>query len=329
MIWPGRSKDRKARGLRLFFASDIHGSERCWKKFLVAGEVHDADVLIMGGDITAKAIVPIVRNGSGYYAKVGARTERLETRAELSEFQRGLRDMGFYTQVLLRDEADLLNDESTRDTLYKKLALETTERWLAIAAEKLRDTGRRCLVLPGNDDIWEIDDQLATSNVVENPDGRLIQLGEDHELLGCSYSNPTPWNTPRELAEDELRVLLNDLVRNVKHAGRLILVTHVPPYDSVIDRCPRVAIEGDEVVVKKRYWQPDLVPVGSTAVRSFIEEHKPLISLHGHIHEAKGVVRIGNTHCVNPGSEFTSGDISGVIVELRDEVVLQCQLVSG
>jgi Icc-related predicted phosphoesterase len=317
------------RGLRLFFASDIHGSERCWKKFLAAGEVHDADVLIMGGDVTAKAIVPIFANGSGYYATVGSKTERLETRDDLSRFVGGLHDMGFYTHVLQSDEADMLDEETGRDALYKQLASETMQRWLAIADERLKGTGRRCLFLPGNDDIWEIDDELSGSQVIENPDGRVLRLEAGHELIGCAYSNPTPWNTPRELPEEGLHDLLEGLVSKVDDLKGLILVAHVPPYDSVIDHCPRVVLEGEEVVVKRRFGQPDLVPAGSTAVRAFIEEYQPVVSLHGHIHEAKGIVEIGRTYCVNPGSEFTSGDISGAIVELRDGGIVQCQLVTG
>ena len=52
----------------IFFASDLHGSEVCFKKFVSAAKFYGADTLLLGGDISAKIVVPIVRAGGGKYA---------------------------------------------------------------------------------------------------------------------------------------------------------------------------------------------------------------------------------------------------------------------
>ena len=56
----GRRKDASARrrALRIFFATDVHGSERCFRKFLAAATVYEAEVLLLGGDVAGKGLVP-------------------------------------------------------------------------------------------------------------------------------------------------------------------------------------------------------------------------------------------------------------------------------
>ena len=70
-------------------------------------------------------------------------------------------------------------------------------------------------------------------------------------------------------------------------------------------------------------------PGGSSAVRSAIEKHQPLLGLHGHIHESKGFVKIGRTFCVNPGSEYGEGILRGVIIDLEDGKVKNFLLTQG
>jgi Icc-related predicted phosphoesterase len=70
-------------------------------------------------------------------------------------------------------------------------------------------------------------------------------------------------------------------------------------------------------------------PVGSTAVRAAIEEHQPLLSLHGHIHESGGAVRIGRTLAINAGSEYGEGVLRGVLVTVGGGKVLRYQATTG
>ena len=324
-----KKRQRQAERLRLFFASDIHASERCWRKFLAAADAYRVDLLVMGGDVTGKAVIPLVANGSGYVTTAGGMTQRVESASDRARLERRLQDQGYYTAVLEREEVP---KENTReyDDLYRRLALETVERWLALAEEKLAGKGCRLLFLPGNDDLWDIDPLIAESSVAENPEGKALDLGEGYGIISTGFANPTPWNTPRELPEDELERMLERISAGARFK-RLLLLAHVPPFNSTLDLAPKVnKVEtSDEVVHDLSFGQPQLVPVGSTAVRRFIELHRPLVGLHGHVHEARGIARVGATTCINPGSEFRSGDIGGAILELRGSSVHQCQLINA
>jgi Icc-related predicted phosphoesterase len=100
----------------------------------------------------------------------------------------------------------------------------------------------------------------------------------------------------------------------------------VPPYESSLD----TAFEVDEEL---RYvmkgGRPHEVPTGSPAVRQLIEEVQPLLSLHGHIHESKGVTRIGRTVAINPGADYGSGHLDGCLIHLAADRVVNQYLVSG
>ena len=50
--------------MKLYFATDVHGSEICWKKFIAAAKFYDVDTLILGGDMTGKAVIPIIDQGN-------------------------------------------------------------------------------------------------------------------------------------------------------------------------------------------------------------------------------------------------------------------------
>ncbi|MDG6921929.1 MAG: metallophosphoesterase, partial [Nitrososphaerota archaeon] len=105
-----------------------------------------------------------------------------------------------------------------------------------------------------------------------------------------------------------------------------IFSLHVPPFDSGIDAAPQIA-ENFKVVIKG--GQPIMIPVGSTAVREAINQYKPLVGLHGHIHESRGIYKLGKTVCINPGSEYAQGILRGAIVDLEDNKLADYLLVSG
>ena len=72
-----------------------------------------------------------------------------------------------------------------------------------------------------------------------------------------------------------------------------------------------------------------MAPVGATSVRKAIEEYQPLLGLHGHIHESRGVARLGRTICINPGSRYNEGILQGVIIDLEGNCVRNYQLTAG
>src|SRR5215212_6848034 len=100
---------------RLFYAGDVHGSRVCWKKFVNAAAHYPADALVMGGDLTGKALVPIVRQGDGSYAAHVIGEQRVaHTAEELDEIQRAISANGMYPLIVDRAEADALAADSTR-----------------------------------------------------------------------------------------------------------------------------------------------------------------------------------------------------------------------
>jgi Icc-related predicted phosphoesterase len=320
-------KTRGPHGPRIFFATDIHGSDRCFRKFLNAAKHYRADYLVLGGDITAKVLVPIVRRPDGTYdCRFGEDEHRGLGDAEADELRRRIRGFGAYTVTVDEDEFAALQDESHQARVFEEVVIKSIEEWIALAEERLRGTGVRCFMAPGNDDFLSIDAAMTGSDVVEFAENRVLQLDDTHEMITTGYSNLTPWDTERELSEEDLRARIDGMARDVRDMTNLVVVLHPPPYRSGIDDAPLLS---DDLKMTLTAGGVSMAPVGSTAVREFIEAEQPLLGLHGHVHEGRGAVSIGRTLCINPGSEYQTGTLSGALIELGDGQILSHQLVSG
>lgn len=313
--------------LRLFYAGDVHGSRVCWKKFVNAAAHYPAEALVMGGDLTGKALVPIVRQGSGsYLAEVIGERREAHSDEELGQMQMAISTNGMYPLIVDREEAERLRtDDSHRDAVFERALLDELRLWVEIADERLAGSDARAYVIPGNDDPWSIDEVLESGTAVDACDEKVRMVGS-HEMVSFGYSNRTPWQTPRELDEDEIYSRLKALVDQLETPATAIFNIHVPPRDSSLD----TAFEVDEEL---RYvtkgGRPHEIATGSSAVRQIIEEAQPLLSLHGHIHESKGVTTIGRTVAINPGSDYGSGHLDGCLVHLARDRVINQYLVSG
>jgi Icc-related predicted phosphoesterase len=312
---------------RLFYAGDVHGSRICWKKFINAAAHYPADVLVMGGDLTGKALVPIVRKGDGtYVARVIGEKRVARAGEELDEMQRSISTNGMYPLIVDPAEAQALaEDSSHRAESFEEALLQELRLWVRFADERLGGTETRAYVIPGNDDPWSIDAVLASGSAVVACDERVEQIGP-HELVSFGYSNRTPWETPRELDEEEIYRRLKRLVDQIEVPERAIFNIHVPPYASSLDTAYEV---DEELRYVMKGGRPHEVSTGSSAVRQIIEEMEPLLSLHGHIHESKGVTKIGRTVAINPGSDYGSGHLDGCLVHLEPDRVVNQYLVSG
>ena len=322
------TRKRKSRapseGARLFFVTDIHGSDRCFRKFLNAAVFYDAQYLVLGGDITGKTLVPIERTARGYRARFRDHDYADLDDGGLAELEQRIRDGGQYPVVGERDELLALEDEGRRDEAFKRAVVESVTRWMRLAEERLAGTGVRCFVTPGNDDFFEIDEPLRASSRVEFVEGRCVSL-EGYEMITTGYSNITPWDSPRELDEDALRARIDAMYADVADPERLIAVLHPPPYGTELDQAP--ALDG-ELRVQHTGGQANMTSVGSTAVRDFVLERQPLLALHGHVHESRGAALLGRTLCLNPGSEYTEGILAGALVTLADGAIASHQFVS-
>src|SRR3954454_21256249 len=200
---------------RLYFATDIHGSETCWRKFLNAGKHYEADVLILGGDMTGKALVPIVNRGSErWQASLLEVRHELESEEELAKFEEMVKRRGYYPFRTTPDEmAELETNEKLRDNLFHKQMLGTVERWMKMADERL-EGGGECFVCPGNGDQFEVDDIVSEARRVRMAEGQVIEFGE-FQMVSTGWSNHTPWDTYREEDEDALSERLRKMISRV------------------------------------------------------------------------------------------------------------------
>lgn len=301
---------------RIFFTTDVHGSTVVFKKFINAGNFYEAQVLILGGDMIGKMIVPIVSHGSGRFsANYLGKLYDMGQGEELDKLEANFENSGLYPVRLTPDEVQAYKDDrSLVEKRFAELAKERLSRWLDIAEERLRGTGIRCYVQPGNDDPYEVDSVFRSSEIIQNVDGRLIQIDDDHEMINVGAANQTPWNCPRDKTEEELEQMIEKVAVNLKNPSQALFNLHVPPHNTNLDIAPEL----DETLTPKLSLTGGfkMASVGSKAVRKAIEKYQPLVGLHGHIHESRSAQKIGKTMCINPGSEYGEGVLRGVVLEL-------------
>ena len=300
--------------MRLFFATDIHGSDTCWRKFLNSGKHYEADVIVLGGDMTGKALVPVVDAGNGrWYATLLENRHEMNGDDEARKFEEAVARRGYYPFRTTPDELrELQADEERTTQLFHDLMLARVESWTALADERLTGSGLRCFVCPGNDDQFEVDEVLGRAKHVEACEGRVVEI-DGYQLASTGWSNRTPWETYREEDEPQLAERIEKVVSEVSAPPeRTIFSFHCPPYGSGLDEAPELT---EDMQLKHAGRAP--VPLGSTAVRDAIERHQPALSLHGHIHESRGNARIGRTLCINPGSSYEQGELLGAVVDLE------------
>lgn len=317
---------KKDKPTKFLFATDIHGSEKCWQKLVNSGAFFEVDTIILGGDMTGKGIQAIIEEKPGIW-RTNFLGENVEagSEAELSKLEQRVRTAGFYPHPMTPDAfQEFIKSEDLQEKVFEKLMANTIQHWLEYAEKKLKGTGRRIIVTAGNDDPLFINELFINSSVVIMAERQIINVDDTHEMLNEGYSNPTPWNTHREMDEDSLYEVIQRQVEQIKDLGNAIFNLHVPPYNSRLDDAPML----DENLVPVDGGRT-YVPVGSKAVRKAIETYQPLLSLHGHVHEAKGSTNIGRTLCLNPGSIYTEGVLAGYLVSLDKKGVRGYQPVQG
>jgi Icc-related predicted phosphoesterase len=269
--------------------------------------------MVLGGDMTGKALVPIVEEGQGrWHATLLENRRDFESEDEVKEFEDSVKRRGYYPFRTDPDEmSELESDEDLRNKLFYKEMLGTIERWMQMADEKLEGTGIECFVSPGNDDQFEVDEIISSAKRVQLAEGKVVEFG-DFQMISTGWSNRTPWDTYREEDEDDLAERLRKMTSQVTASPENTIYNfHCPPYGTGLDDAPEI----DENM-RPKHGGRSLIPVGSKAVREAIEEGQPTLALHGHIHEAKGNTRIGNTLCINPGSSYEQGQLLGAVVNL-------------
>lgn len=298
--------------MRVFFATDIHGSEICWRKFLNAAAFYKADVVVLGGDVTGKVMIPITAHTGYWQATVRGEVLRMETQQELDDVQRKIRNTGSYPAIVTPDElTELSAEEGAIDRRFSLEMVKSLDRWMDMADGKLAGQDIPCILNGGNDDIWEIDDIIDSASSVSFGEGRMLDLDGFH-LVSMGWTNPTPWDTFREEPEEALATRIEAVVSQIPDMERAIFNFHAPPYGTGLDEAPQL----DENL-RPTLGGAAMKPVGSTSVRDAILAHQPMLSVHGHIHESRGIKRMGRTLAINPGSVYGDGVLQGAVLELN------------
>jgi Icc-related predicted phosphoesterase len=312
--------------IRIFFATDVHGSEICWKKFISAGKFYEANILILGGDMTGKAIIPIIAQGGGKFKVTLLEQETmLDGQEAVDKMVTTIQNRGYYPYVTNPDEVAEISSRAGRsDELFVQEATKTVEHWMEYADQKLEGTGLTCYVCPGNDDMFEIDGVIAASKHVRSVEGQVVALDEHHEMASTGWSNPTPWDTPREEDDEALARRIDAVLAQVRDMPNAVFNLHAPPYGSGLDEAPELTKD-----LRPAYAGRSLISVGSRAVLAVVEKHQPLLGLFGHIHEGKGTRKYKRTLCVNPGSMYEQGILYGALIDLKPKAVGNYVMTTG
>ena len=313
---------------RIFFTSDVHGSDVCFLKFLNAAKFYQASVLILGGDITGKMIVPMVEQGDGTSVAdfLGAR-EVVKSPEERQALEKKIRNSGYYPySTTLAEFEKLQSDKGLVNELFSKVMADGVKRWIGIAEQRLKGSGVRCYISPGNDDRFNIDEVLHASPVIINPEDEVVSIDDHHEMITSGWAGTTPWNSPREVPEAELIKKFQPMIDKIQSMESAIFNLHCPPYETPIDLAPELDANLKPVI---KGGSISMVHVGSLTVRQIIQKYQPMMGIHGHIHESRGFVKIGRTLCINPGSEYGEGILRGAIINLDQKGVKNYMLTQG
>ncbi|MEA2331017.1 MAG: uncharacterized protein QOH58_1155 [Thermoleophilaceae bacterium] len=326
-----RGRGGRGRGeLRLFFATDLHGSETCFRKLLSAAKVYEVDALVLGGDLTGKALRPLIEGEDGYHVGLNANGGPVLDEQEAAAYAERAAAAGVYCVTVDAAEAKQLAEPAGVDARLTAEAARRVAGWIALAQERLAGGDVQLFVSAGNDDPPEV---LAAAAEADGDrvvycDGAVTRIRDRVDLVSFGYSNPTPWRTPRELSEDEMRERIEELIAGAEDPSNAVFNLHVPPVSSGLDRCAELDASTDPPTVVRIGGEVVIGDAGSRAVRDALSEHQPLVGLHGHIHESRASANIGSTLALNPGSDYGDGLLRGVIVVLKGRRVAH-QFTSG
>ena len=317
---------KKETQTRILFATDMHGSEGVWRKFLNCSAMLKVTVAICGGDLTGKMIVPVVERSDGKCAYYHMGKTHIVDLDQKEKACKEIIGIGYYPYPTNENEYEEMTKNPKKvDEVFHEVMTSTMKKWLDLIPQKV-PSETRVVVCPGNDDRSPVDDVVNNHKHVINGEGKVIEIDDSHEMISCGWVNPSPWKTTREEEDDKLEERLERYISQVKNMESAIFNFHAPPYQTKLDEAPLLdknlnpIIQGGSVV---------MVPVGSKAVRKMIEKYQPFLGLHGHIHEASGSMKIGKTYCVNPGSEYAEGILRAFLIEFKGNQITKLQRIEG
>lgn len=310
--------------MKIFYAGDLHAGETAFRKFTNAGKFYKADLVINGGDFTGKQVVPIVENAGAYTCRYYGSTVKIKKANEIPDLERNLRDAGFYPFVISEDKLNKLT-ENDAERIIKEKQIEVLKQWMELADERFKAAGIPCILIPGSMDDFYLDDLLNSASYVQNGDGKIIEFN-GYEILSIGGGIPSVFKYPREFSEEDLAQKIHELAVQVKDMNKCIFNIHIPPYDTDLDQGTvydeelKPVLDGDALAT---------APSGSKAVREAIEKYQPLLSLHGHVHESRGVTILGKTICINAGTDYDQGMLRGALIDISSDGKVSYTLTAG
>ncbi|MDP9224110.1 MAG: hypothetical protein M3P18_09695 [Actinomycetota bacterium] len=285
-------------------------------------------MMILGGDVAGKAIQAIVRRAGGTFAcNFRGKGYELEDGEGLRALEQLIADHGYYPYRMDPGELEARVEDGSIDEVLVRLMSERLEHWLQLADERLRPHRLDVYWMLGNDDPPQLAALFDDAPWGHQAEGNVFQLDEDgHQLVSFGYSNLTPWDSYREMTEEDLAAHLAGLCGQLDDPATSVFNFHVPPFGTGLDEAP---VLDSELRVQTAVGQVKMAAVGSTAVKEIIERLQPMASLHGHVHESAGFRRIGRTIALNPGSDYGTGTLNGVLITLEKDRVKAHQFVRG
>ncbi|PLR87745.1 metallophosphoesterase family protein [Bacillus sp. V33-4] len=310
--------------MKIFYAGDLHGAETAFRKFTNAGKFYNADLVMYGGDFTGKMVVPIVEKSGVYTCTYYGSTVKVKKASEIPDLERNLRNAGFYPLVISEADLNRLN-ENDAERIIKEKQIEVLKQWIKLADERYQAAGIPCIIIPGSVDDFYLDEFLNSGSYLQNGDGNIIEIN-GFEILSIGGGKPSVFKYPREFSEEELAGKINELASQVKNMAKCIFNIHIPPYDTDLDQGTlydselKPVLDGDALAT---------APAGSKAVREAIEMYQPLVALHGHVHESRGVTTIGRTVCINAGTDYDQGLLRGALIDVGADGKVAYTLTAG
>ena len=315
---------------RIWFFSDIHGSNACFKKFLnLINNTNKPNVLILGADITGKQLIPIIKKNNGTeVVPIGGKDIILKNSEESQSLKKKLSDIGYYPfECTNTDYKKLQFGKKYQKDVFEKLVKKRLIEWVELADSKLSsNTDCKVIINGGNDDPFYIDSILDSSKKMIHAEGKIIDLPAGLKLLSTGFSVKTPWNCPRDISEDELKIKISNMTNQLVESDKLIFNFHCPPYNTALDLAYKINQDTFEPVAG--IGGPPLINVGSKVIRESIEKWQPIVSLHGHIHEIHAKQNIGKTLCVNPGTDYKNGRLQGFFIQINDNGIIEFETLT-
>lgn len=314
--------------MRIFFAADAHGSTEVWKKWLNTSKHHDPDVLMLCGDLTSKALVPIIEERKGYTCHYFDKKWKLKTEEDVRKMEDRLAAVGVLSMRCTPEEvAELQADQKKVTKTIHDAIMARMKEWLDLLVKRIDTKKITVIAMPGNDDDPDVDAIIKSyeDRGVIYPLDRVVKLN-GYELISLAHVTPTPWDTPREMTEEQFEKEIDRLMGKVKDPRKAILNFHMPPHETTLDLAPELT---KDLKVVSDLSHVVMTHVGSKAIRSAIERYQPLLGLHGHIHESDGLEWLGETVVINPGSEYEKGILRGYIIDIVDDKIGSYLRISG